>query len=597
MHRLQISEHSHHAAICGGEHLARLGVALLACLAAAGCTANVGSDQRQRVPLDGNNASGGSVGTTGTGGVGNTAAGGASPSTGAQPSGATACAPEASLAPARIWRVTDAQYVNVVRDVFGASINAEVSGAQGANETLNLADAAGVNASNASNYQASARVAAQKLASNLATLLPCASATPDANCVDQFIRTTVARAYRRPLTETEVTELLALYNLGATDGPQVGVRVVLESVLQSANFLWRTELGPELATPQVGTKVNLTPSELAAAMSFFLNDSVPDASLWGKAVDGSLQNPALLATEVDRLLTLPDVRTRLTGDAKLWLGMGRLEARPKDATLFPEFTATAKDALLESGLRFVGNVMWNGQFSELFTTKKMFLNQELGALYGIAGANGTALTELEVSTPERSAGILSQPIILAAHASPSTSDVVHRGLFVFRSLVCGATIPKPPANAVRDALAALPADSTEKQFANFRAQNPSCQGCHSGFDSLGLVQERYDALGRYQASDAQGQPIDESATIVGLGADIDGPTVGVRELAGRLQTARRVADCAVTSFSTIALGQSAQQDNSCALRAVQDSFASSGSFADLFRALLSSPGFATRDVK
>ncbi len=78
MHRLQISEHSHHAAICGGEHLARLGVALLACLAAAGCTANVGSDQRQRVPLDGNNASGGSVGTTGTGGVGNTAAGGAS---------------------------------------------------------------------------------------------------------------------------------------------------------------------------------------------------------------------------------------------------------------------------------------------------------------------------------------------------------------------------------------------------------------------------------------------------------------------------------------------------------------------------------------
>ncbi len=510
---------------------------------------------------------------------------------------AGACAPDASLANARIWRLTDQEYVNVVRQVFGVSINPEVSSPQVAVETVNTADSAGVNAANASNYQASARVAAGQMVQNLATLMPCGTATPDTTCVEQFIRTSVGRAYRRPLAEAEVSELLALYTLGLADSPNVGVRLVLETVLQSANFVWRTEIGNGASSPAVGTKVTLTPFEVASAVSFFLQGSAPDDALWAKAQDGSLLAAGVLTQEVDRLLAQADVRNNLTQDATMWLGLGRLKSRPKDAALFPEFTPTASDALMKSGELFLADTMWNGQLTDLFNSKKIFLNQELAALYGVAGVTGTELTPVAVTTAERSAGLLSQPVVLAAHASPSESDVVHRGLFVFRSLVCGATIPRPAAAAVREALAALPADSTQKEFANFRAQNPACQGCHSQFDPFGLAQERYDALGRFQDTNAKGQPIDETATIINMGPGIDGPVAGTTDLAQRLVTARRVADCAVTNLSTIALGQDTKQDMSCALRTVQDSFAASGSFPELFRALLASPGFATRDVK
>jgi hypothetical protein len=513
------------------------------------------------------------------------------------PTGPGGCLEGASLAPARLWRITDQQYVNVVQQVFGASINPEVSAAQGPVELLNLSSQGNVNASNAVNYQASARAAAQQLQGNLQAIMPCASAAPDAACVEQFVRSSVARAYRRPLLEDEVSELMALYQLGAADGPAVGVRLILETVLQSPNFLWRTEIGSGTTPAAPATQVTLSPFELASSLSFYLLNSAPDEALWAKASDGTLATPAVLASEVERMLALAEVRTRLTGSASMWLGLSRLQTRPKDAALFPEFTPQASAQLQESGWLFLQEMLWNGNFSDWFTTRKMFLNEQLAALYGIPAVTGAALTAVDVVSSERSAGLLSQPVVLAAHASPSQSDVVHRGLFVFDSIVCGATIPKPPANTVMEAVAALPPNSTQKEFANYRAMNPSCQACHAQFDPLGLAQEEYDALGRYQQADSSGQPIDASAVIVNLGPELDGAVNGATELAARLSQARRVADCAVSNLATIALGHDTKQAYSCALNTVMDTFATSGSFTDLYRALLSNPAMLTRDVK
>ena len=49
-------------------------------------------------------------------------------------------------------------------------------------------------------------------------------------------------------------------------------------------------------------------------------------------------------------------------------------------------------------------------------------------------------------------------------------------------------------------------------------------------------------------------------------------------------------------MAAIVLGRSVATDTSCAFQGVKDHFAQSGSFADYFRAMLTSPGFATRDA-
>jgi hypothetical protein len=185
---------------------------------------------------------------------------------------------------------------------------------------------------------------------------------------------------------------------------------------------------------------------------------------------------------------------------------------------------------------------------------------------------------------------------MAAWSHPDRGDAVHRGLFIYNALVCGSTIPPPPGNAIAVA-ATFPADASQRQLAMLRATAPQgCGACHGLFDPLGLATENYDPIGRYITVDDKGQPVDASSTIKNLGPDLDGPITGLPDLVAKLKTGRRVTDCAGRNLAPIALGRTVVTDNSCALDAVNDKFAASGSFTDYFRALLTSPGFATRDV-
>ena len=115
------------------------------------------------------------------------------------------------------------------------------------------------------------------------------------------------------------------------------------------------------------------------------------------------------------------------------------------------------------------------------------------------------------------------------------------------------------------------------------------------FDPLGLSTERYDPIGRYKTSDANG-PIDSSAVLTSLGPDLDGPVSGLPDLVTKLEMGRRVSDCAASNLAIFVLGRSVVEDTSCALQAAKDRFATTGAFGDYYRALLTSGGFLTRDA-
>jgi hypothetical protein len=169
-------------------------------------------------------------------------------------------------------------------------------------------------------------------------------------------------------------------------------------------------------------------------------------------------------------------------------------------------------------------------------------------------------------------------------------------LFIYNALVCGPTIPAPPANALAVAMT-FPPNATEREKAHLRATAPQgCGACHGKFDPLGLTTEHYDPIGRYKATDATGAPIDSSAIIAGLGPDLDGTVSGLPDLVAKLKGGTRVTTCAVRNMYAFTLGRSALEDTSCALPNVASRFAASGSFTDFFRAVLTSPAFLTRDV-
>ena len=565
--------------------------AVCSLLASLACTAEIA----------GQGAAGGAASftpaTPGAAGSSGATSGGSGGSAGTVGTSTTACDATLGLAPPRLWRLNDHQYANVVHDVFGAYITvppdvsaAAVAGAEDATgaTSLKIDDVTTVQ-----NYRRSAQATASSAVANLGALLPCAA--PDAACVETFIRGKVARAFRRPLTDEQVKDMLGIYQLGATESPTAGVQALLQYVLQAPSFLWRTELAgiDPAATPTKPEALN--PFELAAALSFLFVDSAPDDALWAKASDGTLTQPAVLAAEVDRLLALPTVKANIAAKVGSWLSVRKTEVTVKDPKVFPEFTPSVMSGLTQSVQLFLKDVVERGSLLELVTSRKLYLNQELATLYGIAGVSGTQLVPVEATDPQWAGGILTQPALLAANSRADKGDPIHRGLFIYSSMVCGATLPPPPANAT-SVDSSLPADASERTRANFRESRTDCRVCHARFDPLGLLTERYDPLGRYTPTDKNGQPIDQTTTIE-LGGSLDGLADGLPDLITRLKSSRQFADCASGKLSAIGLGRPLDADNSCALRQVQDSFAADESFVGLFKSIATSPAFAVRDAR
>jgi Protein of unknown function (DUF1592)/Protein of unknown function (DUF1588)/Protein of unknown function (DUF1595)/Protein of unknown function (DUF1587) len=526
---------------------------------------------------------------TGTGGVSST---GGSGSTGGSVS-TQACTDGLALANARIWRLSDDQYVNAVRQLFGVTAGPHITQVEAVAEFTNLSELSPVNNNTVVAYQTAAKdIARQAVKSHFDTFMSCGNSD---SCVQQFVRNRIARAFGRRLDDTEVSGYVDLYHKGLTDSPETGVRLMIEATLQSPSFLYRTELG----TPTPGGpkgQVNLTPHEIATSLAFSLTNSVPDEALWQKADTGELAKPEVFAAEVDRLLALPETKANLSQLAGYWLGLEKLKLTEKDTSKFPEFTPELKADMTKSAQLFVQDLLATGSITDLVTSNKMFLNESLAAAFGIPGVTGADMQAVSVALPERHNGILSQPGVLAAYSRPTRGDPIHRGLFAFYGLACGGQVPAPPANALAVA-ATFPPDSTERQLAGLRAANPTCNACHARFDPMGLVTERFDPIGRYHETDASGQPIDQASVFITLGPDLDGPVDGPASFTAKLVQGRRLSDCAAQNLAVFTLGHDVKEDMSCALRDVKDAFAKSGKFQDFYKALITSPAFIKRDVQ
>jgi hypothetical protein len=304
------------------------------------------------------------------------------------------------------------------------------------------------------------------------------TATPAAAQIQTFLTTKVARAWRRPLSQAEMAALTKIFNDAAPDGAARGFHLVMEAALQAPSFLYRTEVGMNAAASK--DPVQLTPFELASALSFLFTETAPDDTLWMKAQAGNLADPTVLAAEVDRLMKLPQAKTNMTLKAGYWLGLAGIANRGRNSKLYPEWNETIKASLGQSVQLFLADIVGTGKLADLFTSNRVYVNQQLGQLYGIPGAMGTALVPVAVAGTQRSAGILTQPgMIVAANKSSDRGDVVHRGLMIHEAFVCGAPIPPAPPEAGDEA---KKMDGTERERSEARGMKAACRPCHGQFD-------------------------------------------------------------------------------------------------------------------
>ena len=241
----------------------------------------------------------------GTAGAGASGVGGATGSAGA------GAAPGLTLDGAPIYsryvRLTHEQWENSVRDLLqlpalpglSTTFTSDPPGSNFSNNERRLFMTSGL----WSDYETAAETLSQQVARDATAL---SRVTGGTTVAATFIRNFGRRAYRRDLTAAEETTYGTLFASGATifasgNAFADGVQLVIETMLQSPYFIYRTEAA---AAGQL-----LTGYEAASKLSFLLRNTMPDNALLDAAKAGSLNTADGIATQAQIMLDAMPART------------------------------------------------------------------------------------------------------------------------------------------------------------------------------------------------------------------------------------------------------------------------------------------------
>jgi hypothetical protein len=182
-------------------------------------------------------------------------------------------------------------------------------------------------------------------------------------------------------------------------------------------------------------------------------------------------------------------------------------------------------------------------------------------------ADGFGLVDL----PENRAGILTNLGFLTSRSRPDSQSVVGRGLSINDTVLCQQNPAFPDGLAAQiQAVNSMQGNLSERERADYRANNAPCSGCHPSFDPFGISLENFDTIGRFRTMDDQGRPINASVTLPSSA----GSTMSTNavEMGQALANTGAFAACAATKLLTYALAETGVNGKSCATKAVAESF-------------------------
>jgi hypothetical protein len=325
----------------------------------------------------------------------------------------------------------------------------------------------------------------------------------------EWITTFGTRAFRRPLKADEIERYLVLFDGAGSVFPQhdafhAGVRLVVQGMLQSPFFLYRTELSNKV---ELGG-LQLDGFEVASRLSYLFWNTMPDDELFAAAQTGELLDPEGVRRHADRLFDDPRTKQQFRRFHFQAFGISEYADVDKNKTRFPDWKPETGAMMQEESLRFLEDVVASdGTIAELLTSTKAYVNADLAKIYGLQGSFGTDYQEVQLD-PATRAGLLTRAGFLARNATLDEPDPIHRGVYINLGVLC-RTITAPP--NIPEVLERTGNTNREK-VESITGLGTCGEGCHHTIiNPLGFAFENFDAVGAVRDTD-NGFPINTTAT-------------------------------------------------------------------------------------
>lgn len=151
---------------------------------------------------------------------------------------------------------------------------------------------------------------------------------------------------------------------------------------------------------------------------------------------------------------------------------------------------------------------------ELLESNYTFLNDQLGAVYGITNVIGSEMRRVELPAGHVRGGVLTMGGVLTVTSNPTRTSPVKRGKWVLENILGSPPAPPPPnVPSLEDTQAKAEIKAaTQRELLALHRADPKCASCHSRMDPPGLAMEGFNAFGRVRAYES-GRKIDPSGEL------------------------------------------------------------------------------------
>ena len=409
-------------------------------------------------------------------------------------------------------------------------------------------------------------------------------------CAKTILSTLMRRAYRRPIAKAEVEGPMAFYREARADGDfDSGISRALSAVLINPEFLFRVEADPK--TRSADGAYRITDLELASRLSFFLWSSIPDDELLDVAARGRLSRPEELEKQTRRMIADPRSFNLAANFAAQWLRLRNLEAVTPNARLFPDFDDNLRQAFRQETELFLDSVLREDRsVLDLIRADYTFLNERLAKHYGIPNIYGGRFRRVTLAPESRRGGLLRHGSVLSVTSYATRTSPVIRGVYVLDNIF-GAPPPPPLPNVPSLDESTVSANLPMRERLAAHRSNAVCASCHRTIDPVGFSLENFNAVGQWRDYEGEGEPIDSSGALPGVGE-----FRGVKGLEDALLSRPEMFAGALTEkLLTFALGRGvAHYDAPAVRKIVRDSAKDRYRFSSIILGIVKSVPFQMR---
>ena len=348
-------------------------------------------------------------------------------------------------------------------------------------------------------------------------LIPCSpeeTEAADTSCAALFLEETGRLLFRRPLSESRLSDLVHVADYAAeqTGDFYDGLALALEAMLISPDFIFIVDRAE--ADPDAPSQQRLDAYSLASRLSFLLWNAPPDDVLLQEAEAGILYTQQGLAGAVDRMLVSARLESGVRAFFDDLMAFDEFNSLAKDPLVYPMVTGTTLEHAREQTLRTIIDhlVARQADYRDLFTTRQTFMSLQLAAVYDTPAGQGWVPFEFEEEGPRL--GLLTHVSFLAANSHSVRSSPTLRGKALRETFLC-QRVPDPPPDVDFSSLEEAEDAATAKERLAVHNTNPSCAGCHLITDPMGLSLENFDGAGRFRETE-NGAPLDIAGELDGI---------------------------------------------------------------------------------